>query len=307
MGERPKFSIDTLARSRHNKTDQPTPMFTDGTELPLFSGTPIPATERPFVPEDHSMKQSMLPDMPPIDYDHVLEKDRALRRRTPSMLPPANDIFSATAMTPSEQPKEASESATLTDGAIRSPAIIKEHRSGGREETEKLHPLREALAPYLDFPTLRRLAASGENLTQAYIGSGEMPSEVQAVLDALSLMLRPVYREQVKSPHDIAAIFMLEMAHLDQEQLRVACLNTKNRLQKIHLVYQGSLNTSMIRVGEIYKEPLRLNSAAIIVAHNHPSGEPNPSPEDVLVTREIVQAGKLLDVECLDRAPCKCA
>jgi len=71
-------------------------------------------------------------------------------------------------------------------------------------------------------------------------------------------------------------------------------------LQKIHLVYQGSLNTSMIRVGEIYKEPLRLNSAAIILAHNHPSGEPNPSPEDVLVTREIVQAGKLLDVECLD-------
>jgi len=92
----------------------------------------------------------------------------------------------------------------------------------------------------------------------------------------------------------------IEMAHLDQEQLRVACLNTKNRLQKIHLVYQGSLNTSMIRVGEIYKEPLRLNSAAIIIAHNHPSGEPNPSPEDVLVTREIVEVGKLLDVECLD-------
>ena len=71
-------------------------------------------------------------------------------------------------------------------------------------------------------------------------------------------------------------------------------------LPKIHLVYQGSLNSSLIRVGEVYKEPLRLNSAAIIVAHNHPSGEPAPSPEDVLVTREIVAAGKLLDVECLD-------
>ena len=74
---------------------------------------------------------------------------------------------------------------------------------------------------------------------------------IQAVLDALAFMLRPIRREQVKSPHDIAAVFMLEMAHLDQEQLRVACLNTRNRLQKIHLVYQGSLNTSMIRVGEI--------------------------------------------------------
>ena len=86
----------------------------------------------------------------------------------------------------------------------------------------------------------------------------------------------------------------------DQEQLRVACLDTKNKIQKVHVVYQGSLNASLIRVGEIYKEPLKLNSAAIIVAHNHPSGEPQPSPEDVMVTREIVQAGKLLDVECLD-------
>src|SRR6266508_3555078 len=191
---------------------------------------------------------------------------------------------------PAEQPAE----------ALAQAAATQERRRRPRERTEKLHPLREALAPYLDFPTLRRLAAQGEDLTHAYIGTGEMPAEIHAVLDALALLLRPVHREQVKSPHDIAAIFMLEMAHLDQEQLRVACLNTRNRLQKIHLVYQGSLNASMIRVGEIYKEPLRLNSAAIIIAHNHPSGEPNPSPEDVLVTREIVEAGKLLDVECLD-------
>ena len=299
MGERPKFGIDTHIRSRHSKTVQPTPMFTDGTELPLFSGTPIPATERPFVPEDHSMKQSMLPDMPPIDYDHVLEKDRALHHRTPAALPPAADIFTIPAPTTSEPVEREGELAEQSEGAVAPPVIIKERRAP-REKPAKLHPLREALAPYLDFPTLRRLAAHGEDLTQAYIGTGEMPSEIQAVLDALALMLRPVHREQVKSPHDIAAVFMLEMAHLDQEQLRVACLNTRNRLQKIHLVYQGSLNTSLIRVGEIYKEPLRLNSAAIIVAHNHPSGEPNPSPEDVLVTREIVQAGKLLDVECLD-------
>ncbi len=300
MGERLKFGTDTPAHSRHSKTDQPTPMFTDGTELPLFSGTPIPATERPFVPEDHSMKQLMLPDIPPVDYDHVLEKDRALRRRTPPALPPAEDIFTAAATTTSKPPKEVIEPVAQPAEALAQTRATPEGKRPPRNRTEKLHPLREALAPYLDFPTLRRLAAHGEDLAQAYIGTGEMPPEVHAVLDALSLMLRPVHREQVKSPHDIAAVFMLEMAHLDQEQLRVACLNTRNRLQKIHLVYQGSLNTSMIRVGEIYREPLRLNSAAIIVAHNHPSGEPNPSPEDVLVTREIVQAGKLLDVDCLD-------
>jgi DNA repair protein RadC len=307
MSERLRFGIDTPVPPRHTRADQSAAMFPDGADLPLFSGTPIPAIERPFVPEDHSMKQGMLPGMPSVDYEHVLAKDRALRRRRPPVaLPPHDDIFTA-AVTTSTIPAAASELAGHAE-AVPSPAAAPaEGRQSVRNRTETLHPLREALAPYLDFPTLRRLAAQGEDLTQAYIGTGEMPPEVHALLDVLALLLRPVRREQVKSPQDIAAVFMLEMAHLDQEQLRVACLNTKNRLQKIHLVYQGSLNASMIRVGEIYKEPLRLNSAAIIVAHNHPSGEPNPSPEDVFVTREIVEAGKLLDIECLDRAPWVCA
>jgi DNA repair protein RadC len=78
-------------------------------------------------------------------------------------------------------------------------------------------------------------------------------------------------------------------------------LPDRNRIQTVHLVYQGSLNTSLIRVGEIFKEPLRRNSAAIIVCHNHPSGRADPaSPEDVAVTRQIVAAGELLDVEVLD-------
>jgi DNA repair protein RadC len=301
MGERLTLGIHTPEFPRRTKADLTSAMFPDGQDLPLFSGTPMPAIERPFVPEDLSMKQGMLPGMPPVDYEHVLERDRALRRRRALVvLPPSDDIFVAAAML-SSGPQEASIEPVKQPGkAAELPIAKPERRRSSRNQTETLHPLREALAPYLDFPALRRLAAAGEELAQAYIGTGEMPPEVHAVLDALALMLRPVRREQVKSPQDIAAVFMLEMAHLDQEQLRVACLNTRNRLQKIHVVYQGSLNASMIRVGEIYKEPLRLNSAAIIVAHNHPSGEPNPSPEDVLVTREIVEAGKLLDVECLD-------
>src|SRR6266487_3525038 len=98
MGERLTFGIDTPERSRQNRAGQPAAMFPDGTDLPLFSGTPIPAIERPFVPEDHSMKQGLLPGMPPIDYEHVLEKDRALRRRrTPVVLPPGGEIFIAAA------------------------------------------------------------------------------------------------------------------------------------------------------------------------------------------------------------------
>jgi DNA repair protein RadC len=107
-------------------------------------------------------------------------------------------------------------------------------------------------------------------------------------------------RRQVKSPGDIADLLLLEMSHLDQEHLRTMLLDTKNRVQAISTVYIGSLNASMVRVGEVFKTAVKLNSAALIVAHNHPSGDATPSPEDVLVTRQIVSAGKLLDVEVLD-------
>jgi len=65
-------------------------------------------------------------------------------------------------------------------------------------------------------------------------------------------------------------------------------------------VYRGSLNTSQVRVGELFKAAIRRNAAAIIVVHNHPSGDPTPSPDDIAVTRAIVSAGKLLDVSVLD-------
>jgi DNA repair protein RadC len=107
-------------------------------------------------------------------------------------------------------------------------------------------------------------------------------------------------RPQIRSPTDAAQLMLIEMSHLDQEHLRVLCLDTKNRVQKIQTVYVGSLNSSIVRVGEVFKEALRLNSAALIVVHNHPSGDPTPSPEDVLVTRQIVEAGQLLEIEVLD-------
>src|SRR4051812_43286946 len=96
MAERPRFGVDTPECMKQAKTAKPAAMFPDGTDLPLFSGTPIPAIEHRYVPEDHSMKQAMLPGMPSVDYDHVLEKDRALRRRrTPAELPSNDDIFTA--------------------------------------------------------------------------------------------------------------------------------------------------------------------------------------------------------------------
>ena len=77
-------------------------------------------------------------------------------------------------------------------------------------------------------------------------------------------------------------------------------LDTKNRVQEIATIYVGSVNSAQVRVGEVFRDAVRRNSAAIIVAHNHPSGDPTPSPEDVAVTREIAAGGRLLDVELLD-------
>ncbi len=110
----------------------------------------------------------------------------------------------------------------------------------------------------------------------------------------------PDDRVQVRSPADAANLLMGEMSMLEQEHLRVMLLDTRNRVLAVPTIYVGSLNTSVIRVGELFREAIRRNAAAVIVAHNHPSGDPTPSPEDVAVTRNIIQAGQLLDIEVLD-------
>jgi hypothetical protein len=244
MGERPEFGKD-VPPSRRSRATPASSMFTGGEELPLFSGTPIPAQERPYAPQDHSMKQSMLPEMPAVDYDYVLKKDKELRRKKNSTpLPDAAILFAHINDTISDVPT------TMTPESGRADAAS---------------PLREALAPYLDLVNLRRLAAMGADLREAIRTQSEPPEEIARLLETMNVLLRPAAGERIKSPADLAALLMVDMGHLDQEQLRVACLDTKNKLQRVHTVYVGSLNASMVRVGEIYKEPLKLNSAAIIV------------------------------------------
>ncbi len=110
----------------------------------------------------------------------------------------------------------------------------------------------------------------------------------------------PRERPVIQSPEDAAALLLYEMSAFEQEHLRVLLLNTRNRLLRTVDVYTGSVNSSLIRVGEVFRDAVRLNAAALIVAHNHPSGDPTPSPEDVAVTRALVEAGHLLDIEVLD-------
>ena len=77
-------------------------------------------------------------------------------------------------------------------------------------------------------------------------------------------------------------------------------LDTRNRVQDVITIYRGSVNSSQVRIGEVFKSAIRRNAVNLIVVHNHPSGDPTPSPDDVALTRAIVQAGKLLDVDVLD-------
>lgn len=111
----------------------------------------------------------------------------------------------------------------------------------------------------------------------------------------------------INSPADAARLVQYEMSVLDQEHLRVIVLNTRNRVLDIVEIYKGSLNSAQIRVAEIFRPAIRLNAAAIIVLHNHPSGSVDPSPDDVAVTRAIVEAGKNLDVDVLDHIIIGCA
>jgi DNA repair protein RadC len=110
----------------------------------------------------------------------------------------------------------------------------------------------------------------------------------------------PDERPMVNSPADAAALVAYEMSALEQENLRVILLDTRNRVLGIVEIYKGSVNSSQIHVGEIFKAAIRRNAPALIVVHNHPSGDPTPSPDDVVVTRAIIAAGKLVDVDVLD-------
>ncbi|KXK10845.1 MAG: DNA repair protein RadC [Chloroflexi bacterium OLB14] len=104
----------------------------------------------------------------------------------------------------------------------------------------------------------------------------------------------------INSPADAAGLVQYEMSALEQEHLRVILLDRRNKVLEIVEVYKGSVNSSQVRVGELFKEAIRANASSLIVTHNHPSGDPTPSPDDVAVTRAIVQAGKLLDIDVLD-------
>ena len=127
-------------------------------------------------------------------------------------------------------------------------------------------------------------------------------AEIRRLYDELNLDLRakPTERPSIHSPADAFDILQPSLGPLDHEELWVMNLDTRNRVMSLNKLYQGSVNASQVRVAEVFRQAIVDNAPAIILAHNHPSGDPAPSPEDVAVTRAVVQVGKLLDIDVLD-------
>jgi DNA repair protein RadC len=105
---------------------------------------------------------------------------------------------------------------------------------------------------------------------------------------------------QIRTAADLAERLVPAMGHLEREELRVILLNTKNVVTAVETVYHGNLAGSSVRVGEVYRSAVRRQAAAAVVVHNHPSGDPAPSGEDLRITGELAAAGRLLDIDLLD-------
>jgi DNA repair protein RadC len=168
---------------------------------------------------------------------------------------------------------------------------------GGQKQIE----ISQALLARFDGDIRRLFQAHPAELAKVKGVSQATAIRIKAALNlGLRLNLPHEERPSINSPADAAALVAYEMALLEKEHLRTILLDRRNRVLEIVEVYQGSVNSSQVRVGEIFQAAVNRNASALVVIHNHPSGDPTPSPDDVAVTRAIMQAGKLLDIELLD-------
>ncbi len=134
--------------------------------------------------------------------------------------------------------------------------------------------------------------------------SGLGPAKVSQILATLELARRlatlPIPDQPFIHSADDAVRLVMDMGYLQQEHFRVILLDAARRVMSIPTIYIGTLNATVLRVAEVFREAITRNAPSLILVHNHPSGDPSPSPEDVEITRTIVQAGLLLDITVLD-------
>ena len=156
------------------------------------------------------------------------------------------------------------------------------------------------LANFEGLPGLARVSF-GELASQPVIGEAKT-AQIKAGLELGKRLLStaPAERPIIADPGDVNDILSGEMAFLEQEHLRVVLMTTKNQVIDIVEVSRGTVNTAQIRLAEVFREAIRRTCPAVIIVHNHPSGDPTPSSEDIAMTERIVEAGNLLDIDVVD-------
>ncbi len=148
----------------------------------------------------------------------------------------------------------------------------------------------------------RLMQADRRELRHDY-GLGEVRvALLQATLELGKRLNLPQTEEkyQIISPADAARLVMPEMTYLEYEQLRVIVLDTKNRVIDNIALYRGTISSSVLRVAEIFRPAIIRNCPGVIICHNHPSGDPKPSEEDLEANKQLVTAGQVLDIDVVD-------
>jgi len=172
-----------------------------------------------------------------------------------------------------------------------------------RTGTRDANAIQLAESVLYQFRDLRGLiSASVEEICSTASGIGR--AKAAQIKSALELARRLNVQDsevvRIKSPHDVAAWVMEDLRYLQQEQFKILMLNTKNIIIACEEVSRGSLNASIVHPREVFARAIKRSSAAIILVHNHPSGDPTPSQEDINVTRRLVEVGRLVGIDVLD-------
>jgi len=154
----------------------------------------------------------------------------------------------------------------------------------------------------IKFPTIQKIASTTINELCSVTGITKQKAiriHTAILLGRISLQSEDPL-PSIGGPDSVANILMPILSYRDQEYMVILVLNTRNKVIKTVELYKGSTNSSMVRVSEIFRDAIRMNAPSIILSHNHPSGDPSPSVEDVALTRATIEAGKLLDINVID-------
>ena len=197
-----------------------------------------------------------------------------------------------------ERPRERLRS--YGEGALSTAELLAILLRVGRPQESALAVAARLLAVFGGLKGLAQ-APFGELEMQPALGEAKT-AQIKAALEIGRRLLTasPEERPTISSPDDVFHLMSGDMAFLEQEHLRTILLNTKNQVIGIAEVSRGTVNTAQVRPAEVFREAVRRTSPAIIIVHNHPSGDPTPSAEDIGVTKGLVEAGRILDVEVLD-------